>query len=128
MLQPVLMIIFPLVVAYAAVTDFFTMTIANKISIALVAGFCGLAPFVGFTWTMASLSLAGAAIVFAIGFACFSFGWVGGALARLVAPSRLSRLVLALRRPFDHRGTRARSPVAAAADPTDRLSRAVRRA
>jgi len=78
MLQYVLMIVFPLIVAYAAVTDFFTMTIANRVSIALVIAFCVLAPVSGMSWHVAGLSLLGALVVFAVGFCCFAIGWVGG--------------------------------------------------
>ncbi len=78
MLHTVLMIVFPLIVAYAAVTDFLTMTIANKLSIALVLLFCMLAPLSGMSWTMAGMAFVGAAAVFAIGFGCFAFGWIGG--------------------------------------------------
>ncbi len=78
MLHNVLMIVFPLVVGFAAVTDFLTMTISNKISIALVVSFCCLAPFTGMTFQMAGMSVLAAAVLFSIGFACFAFGWVGG--------------------------------------------------
>jgi len=78
MLQYVLMIVFPLIVAYAAVTDFLTMTISNRLSIALLIAFCGLAPLSGMTWQIAGMALSGAAIVFAVGFVCFAFGWIGG--------------------------------------------------
>jgi prepilin peptidase CpaA len=78
MLHYTLMIVFPLIVAYAALTDFFTMTISNKVSIALIIGFCGLAPLTGMTWQIAGMSLVGATIVLTAGFACFTFGWIGG--------------------------------------------------
>ena len=78
MLHIVLMTVFPLIVAYAAITDFLTMTIDNKLSLALLAGFCVLAPLTGMSWATAGMALLGAAIVFAAGFACFAFGWMGG--------------------------------------------------
>jgi len=78
MLHIVLMIVFPAIVAYAAVTDFLTMTIANRVSIALVIAFCGLAPLSGLSWTEAGMALFGASLVFGVGFGCFAFGVVGG--------------------------------------------------
>ncbi len=78
MLHYALMIVFPLIVAYAAVTDFFTMTIANAVSIALIVAFCLFAPLSGMSWHLACLSLMGALVVFIVGFACFAAGWVGG--------------------------------------------------
>jgi len=85
MLHYALMIVFPLIVGYAAVTDFFTMTIANRIPIALVAAFCVLAPLAGVSWNMAGLSMLGSLVVFTIGFGCFAAGWVGGGDVKFAA-------------------------------------------
>ena len=78
MLHGLLLIVFPLIVAYAAITDFMTMTIANRLSIALVAGFAVFAPLVGLSLIQVGWSLLGAALVFGVGFGCFAMGWIGG--------------------------------------------------
>ncbi len=78
MLHAVLIFLFPLIVTYAAVTDFLTMTISNWLSLALLAAFVVLAPVIGVSWSAAGQSLLGAALVFAVGFGCFAMGWIGG--------------------------------------------------
>jgi prepilin peptidase CpaA len=78
MLEPAVAVVFPLLVAYAAVTDFLTMTIANRVSILLVAFFLLLAPFVGMTPAAFGLHFAAAFAVFAAGYICFVCGWMGG--------------------------------------------------
>jgi prepilin peptidase CpaA len=85
MLHYALVILFPLVVVYAAITDFMTMTISNRLSIALIIGFAVLAPFVGMPLATAGWALLGASLVFAIGFACFAFGWIGGGDVKFAA-------------------------------------------
>jgi len=77
--------IFPICVAYAAVSDLTSMTIPNWIPVTLVAGFMALAPFVGLDlWTI-GMHLAVAAAVLLIGFGCFAMGWMGGGDAKLAA-------------------------------------------
>lgn len=81
MSQVVLMavvLVFPLLVVWAAVTDFMTMTIANRISVGLaVAGLLALA-LTAPGWPAIGAHLGAAGTVFAVGFACFAFGWMGG--------------------------------------------------
>ena len=78
MLHMLLLVVFPLIVAYAAITDFMTMTIANRLSIALVAGFVILAPLVGLSLVAVGWAVLGALLVFAVGLSCFAMGWIGG--------------------------------------------------
>ena len=71
-------LVFPVLVVWAAVTDFMTMTIANRISVGLfLAGLLGLAVS-GASAADFGTHLGAAALVFAVGFACFSLGWMGG--------------------------------------------------
>lgn len=81
--------IFPAAMAFAAASDLFTMRISNKVSLMMVAGFAILAPFAGFDWAMAGNHVAVAALVLVVGFACFSFGWMGGADAKIAASTAL---------------------------------------
>src|SRR6202167_3883886 len=81
--------LFPAVMAFAAWSDLFTMTIANRVSVILVGGFVVLALLTGMS-PAAMLSHAGAgAIVLAVTFAMFSFGWIGGGDAKLAAATAL---------------------------------------
>lgn len=85
MLEAVIVVVFPLLAAYAAVTDFMTMTIANRVSILLVAVFAALAPAIGLGLAEIGLHLVAGLIVFAAGFACFAMGWMGGGDVKFAA-------------------------------------------
>jgi prepilin peptidase CpaA len=65
--------------------DLFTMTIPNRVSLALVAGFVVLAPLAGLgPWQMAYHAGAGL-LVLAVGVLLFIPGWIGGGDAKLAA-------------------------------------------
>ncbi|MGK2923835.1 MAG: A24 family peptidase [Methyloceanibacter sp.] len=81
--------IFPLAMALAAVTDLFSMTVPNWISLLLVAGFAVLAPLVGLGWSEAGLHVALGLGALIVTFAMFSFGWIGGGDAKLFAATCL---------------------------------------
>jgi prepilin peptidase CpaA len=78
MLHLVLMVVFPLIVAYAAISDFLTMTISNIVTVSLIIAFFLVAPFVGLGWHGFGMALLSGLVVFAVGYVCFAFGWVGG--------------------------------------------------
>jgi prepilin peptidase CpaA len=79
------LLLFPALMAFAASSDLLTMTISNKLSIALAAGFLLLSLVTGASLTIVAMHLGAAALVLAIGFICFSFGWIGGGDAKLAA-------------------------------------------
>lgn len=84
MFETVAFLVFPVIVALAAVSDVFTMTISNWISIALIAAFAVLAPLApGMDWAMGGEHLMAAGLVFAVTFTLFAFGIVGGGDAKL---------------------------------------------
>jgi prepilin peptidase CpaA len=79
------LLLFPSLMAFAAVSDMMTMTISNRISLLLVAGFILLAAASGFG-PQDYLQHAGAgAIVLAIGFFFFAMGWMGGGDAKMAS-------------------------------------------
>jgi prepilin peptidase CpaA len=79
------LLLFPALMAFAAASDLFTMTISNRVSMALVAGFLMLA-LAGGMGSTDMLAHAGAGFtVLAIGFTCFAMGWVGGGDAKVAA-------------------------------------------
>jgi prepilin peptidase CpaA len=83
------LLLFPALMAFAAASDLFTMTISNRVSLALVAGFLILALFSGMgLHDMLSHVGAGAAVL-AVAFACFAMGWVGGGDAKVAAGAAL---------------------------------------
>jgi len=81
--------LFPAVMAFAASSDLFTMTIANRVSIVLVAGFGLLALLTGAGATDLLSHLAAAALVLAVVFVFFTRGWIGGGDAKLAAATVL---------------------------------------
>ena len=83
------LMIFPTVMAFAASSDFFTMTISNRISLILVAGFVALAVGTGMPYAD-MLNHAGAGgLVLAVTFTFFLCGWIGGGDAKLAAATAL---------------------------------------
>jgi prepilin peptidase CpaA len=83
------LMIFPTVMAFAASSDFFTMTISNRISLILVGGFVALAVGTGMPFGE-MLNHAGAGgLVLAVTFTFFLCGWVGGGDAKLAAATAL---------------------------------------
>ncbi len=80
-----LVLVFPVLVVWAAITDFMTMTIANRVSIGLAAaGLVALAVSAP-PLAVVGAHLGAAALVFAVGFACFAFGWMGGGDVKFAA-------------------------------------------
>jgi prepilin peptidase CpaA len=88
-LDIVRLLLFPALMAFAAVSDLFTMTISNRISLLLVAGFVLLAAFGGMGLHAISMHVAAGLAVLTIAFACFAFGWIGGGDAKLAAATAL---------------------------------------
>lgn len=90
MLESLLIIVFPAVMVFAGVMDLLTMTIPNRVSIALVAAFAVVA-----IWSGAPLDVilikhvALATAVLAAGIVMFSLGWMGGGDAKLLAAGAL---------------------------------------
>jgi len=85
MLDLPVLVIFPALMAYAAFSDLFTMTIANWISVVLVAAFVAIALFAGLPYETILLHLACGLSVLAITFVLFAFGQVGGGDAKFAA-------------------------------------------
>ncbi|MDB5510329.1 MAG: Peptidase [Hyphomicrobiales bacterium] len=85
MLQAAVLILFPLLMAYAASSDLLTMTISNRISIILVVGFVAIAFAAGLSMQEIGWHLACGFLVLLITFAMFAFGWIGGGDAKLAA-------------------------------------------
>ena len=81
--------LFPALMAFAAASDLFTMTISNRVSLALAVGFLVLAPLSGMgVYDILSHIGAGAAVL-TVAFACFTFGWIGGGDAKVAAGAAL---------------------------------------
>ena len=81
--------LFPAVMAFAASSDLLTMTIANRVSLALVGGFVALAALSGASGADLLSHAGAAAAVLAVAFICFARGWIGGGDAKLAAATAL---------------------------------------
>lgn len=89
MLELALLTAFPALMAYAAASDLFTMTIPNKVSLALIVAFAAFALFGGLAWQAIAIHLAAGFVVLVVAFGLFSFGWIGGGDAKLAAATAL---------------------------------------
>jgi prepilin peptidase CpaA len=89
MMDTIRLLLFPALMAFAASSDLFTMTISNKVSLALAAGFLMLAIAIGMSPADIGLHAAAAAVVLVVAFAFFTQGWVGGGDAKLAAATSL---------------------------------------
>ncbi len=80
-----MIVVFPALMAYAAFSDLFTMTISNWISILLIVAFVVIALLIGIPASTIGVHLACGFCVLILTFALFSFGWIGGGDAKLAA-------------------------------------------
>jgi prepilin peptidase CpaA len=83
------LLLFPALMAFAASSDLLTMTISNRVSLLLIAGFFVLAVASGMGPNEIGLHIAAGAVVLAISFTCFAMGWVGGGDAKVAAATAL---------------------------------------
>jgi len=83
------LLLFPALMAFAASSDLLTMTISNRLSLALAGAFFLLTLVTGMSLAVIGMHLAAAALVLAVAFGFFSQGWVGGGDAKLAAATAL---------------------------------------
>jgi prepilin peptidase CpaA len=83
------MLFFPALMGFAAATDLLTMTISNRVSLLLVAGFAILAPFSGMGLAEVGWHVAAGFTVLVVAFGCFALGWIGGGDAKIAAAAAL---------------------------------------
>ena len=88
-LDIVRLLLFPALMAFAAASDLFTMTISNRVSLALLGGFLGLAILSGMGMHDILSHIGAGASVLAVAFVCFAMGWVGGGDAKIAAAAAL---------------------------------------
>lgn len=89
MLVAAIFIVFPFCMAYAAISDMLSMTIANRVSLLLVATFMVLAPLTGMSWADYGWHLAAGLVVLSVTFTLFAVGGMGGGDAKLLAATAL---------------------------------------
>jgi len=89
MTEAALLLIFPSLMAFAASSDLLTMTISNRVSLLLVAGFCALAIVVGMDVREIGYHFLAGALVLVVSFGFYARGWIGGGDAKLAAATAL---------------------------------------
>ena len=83
------LLLFPALMAFAASSDLFTMTISNRVSLALIAGFLMMAAMIGMPAEQVMWHVGTAAGVLTVTFVFFARGWIGGGDAKLAAATAL---------------------------------------
>lgn len=73
----------------AAVCDLFTMTISNRVSLALIAGFLVLAVITGMDLKTIGMHLLAGLAMLVISFTLYAKGWIGGGDAKLFAATAI---------------------------------------
>lgn len=81
--------LFPAMMAFAASSDLLTMTISNRVSLILVAGFFALAAITGVSAMDMLSHLAAGCVVLVAAFGLFARGIIGGGDAKLAAAAAL---------------------------------------
>lgn len=89
MIVAAILLVFPLCLAFAAISDLLTMTIPNRVSLIMVISFAVLAPLSGLALPAIGMHVLGAAVVFGICFALFALNVMGGGDAKLLSAAAL---------------------------------------
>lgn len=89
MIEAAIFVIFPFCMAFAAVSDMLSMTIANRVPVLLVAAFAVLAPLTGMAWPEFGMHFAAMGAVLTVTFVLFAVGGMGGGDAKLLAATAL---------------------------------------
>lgn len=89
MIAKLALLLFPLLMAFAASSDLLTMRISNRLVLLLVAGFLIIAFAIAMPLPEFGMHLLCAAIVLAFSFTFFAFHWIGGGDAKLAAATAL---------------------------------------
>jgi prepilin peptidase CpaA len=89
MLEAATLLLFPALMVFAAISDLLTLTISNRISIALAVLFIAMAFACGLPATEILWHLACGVAMLIFAFGLFARGWIGGGDAKLAAATAL---------------------------------------
>ena len=89
MTDALILVLFPLLAAFAMSQDLVSMTISNRVSLVLIGGFMAAAYLVGMSWEQFMWHWAAALMVLVGSFSLFALGWIGGGDAKFVAAASL---------------------------------------
>lgn len=82
-------LVFPFLLAYAAVSDLLTMLIPNRVTLLVLAAFVVYAATAGLDWQQLASHLGAGLLTLSITFTLFAFGYIGGGDAKLAAATAL---------------------------------------
>ena len=88
-MESLALLFFPGAMAFAGSMDLVTMTIPNRISLAMIAGFFFITLWIGLPTDVVVAHIAAGILVLAAGIGMFAMGWVGGGDAKLLAAAAL---------------------------------------
>jgi prepilin peptidase CpaA len=83
------LVVFPLLVMFAAFSDCLTFTIPNLVSLILVVAYLVISVFLGAAWQVVAIHLGCGVAVLGAGFVLFQLGVIGGGDAKLAAATAL---------------------------------------
>ena len=89
MVGKLVLLLFPLLMAFAASSDLLTMRISNRVVILLVAIFCAAALIIEMPLAEFGMHMLAAVVVLLCAFGMFTAGWIGGGDAKLAAATSL---------------------------------------
>jgi prepilin peptidase CpaA len=89
LLETLILGLFPAAMIFAAASDLVTMTISNRLSIALFLAFFAVAALIGMPLPDMGRHMIASAIVLVFAFGFFARGWIGGGDAKLAAATAL---------------------------------------
>src|ERR1700681_2127415 len=89
LLETLILGLFPAAMIFAAASDLVTMTISNRLSIALFLAFFAGAALIGMPLPDMGRHMIASAVVLVFAFGFFARGWIGGGDAKLAAATAL---------------------------------------
>ena len=89
MFDSLALLVFPLLMIFAALADLFTMTIPNRVSLVLIAAYLLLALYLRLPLATVGLHVSCGLAMLALTFMMFQMGWIGGGDAKLAAATAL---------------------------------------
>ena len=89
MFNSLALLVFPLLMIFAALADLFTMTIPNRVSLVLIAAYLLLALYLRLPLATVGWHLSCGLAMLALTFTMFQMGWIGGGDAKLAAATAL---------------------------------------
>ena len=89
LIEAIILILFPAAMAFAASSDLLTMTISNRVTLVLLAGFFALALVTGMSQHELLSHIGAGFSVLTVTFVFFARGWIGGGDAKLAAVTAL---------------------------------------